>query len=227
MKTAIIPLAGKGVRLGKIGLAMAKALIPYRGHPAIDHILGALQAVDIESVILVVGWKKEGIISYLEDGSAFNIDIAYVIQPEPKGIADAIFRAKQFIKEEEFLVVLGDTILFPTDSLKILDDSNEVLVTRVDDPTKHGMVEYEGNIIKSVVEKPKSWDWNKGNLGICGAYRFNELIFNAIKNITPNQTSGELEISDAINKLITMGEEVRLRAFSGTYVDTGRILTNE
>lgn len=243
MKTAIVPLAGKGVRLGKIGQAIAKALVPYQGRPAVDHILEMFQAVSVENVILVVNWKKEGIISYLEDGSSFDISIAYVIQPEPKGIANAILRAEPFVSEGEFLVVLGDTILLPKDSLKILGGANQVLVTEVDDPTKHGMIEcFEKETLieelqrnnplntlelnlNRITEKPKQWDyWENGNLGVCGVYRFNHKIFDAIRNIEPNKSSKELEISDAINELIREGGVVKVRVFEGTYIDMGRFL---
>ena len=170
-KTAIIPIAGRGVRLGKLGLAVSKALIPYNGLPAIDYIFEMLKEAGIKRVLLVVGWKKEGVISYLEDGSSFGLDIAYAIQSKPKGIADAILRAKSFIKEEDFLVVLGDTLLFPKDSLKMLNAANQVMVTKVEDPTKHGMVRVDKGVVTEIVEKPKTWGVN--NLGICGAYRFN------------------------------------------------------
>lgn len=244
MKTAVIPLAGKGVRLGKIGRAVPKALLPYEGQPTIDHIFEMLQAVNIDRVILVVGWKKEGIISYLEDGSSFDMNIAYVIQPSPAGIADAVLQAEPFIKDEEFLVVLGDTLLFPKDALKLLDNANQIMATRVENPTKHGMVEcfeketlieelrrnnpldIELNINK-ITEKPKQWDSKKGDLGICGAYRFDHKIFDAIGDIKPNEKSGELEISDAINGLIDQGEVVKVKVFGGTYIDMGRLLQKE
>lgn len=249
-KTAVIPVAGKGVRLGKLGMAIPKALLPYQGQPAIDCIFEMLQAVNIDTAILIVGWKKEGIISYLEDGSSFDMNIAYVIQSEPKGIADAVLRAKPFIKDDNFLVVLGDTLLFPNDALKLLDNANQIMATRVEDPTKHGMLEcFEKEAIikelrrnnpssyvpsrrdilelnlNKITEKPKQWDlWKNGDLGICGAYRFNHKIFDAIGNIKPNEKSGELELSDAINGLIEQGEVVKVKVFEGTYIDMGRIL---
>lgn len=217
-KTAIIPIAGRGVRLGKLGHAIPKALLPYKGVPAIDYIFEMLRAIGINTVILVVGWKKEGIISYLEDGSSFGLDIAYTIQSKPRGIADAILRAEPYIKEDDFLVVLGDTLLFPQNSLRILDGANQIMVTKVEDPTKHGMVEVErGGVVTKIVEKPPTWDLN--NWGICGAYRFNHKIFDVIAQIKPNKKTGELEISDAINVL----DGVKAKVFEGTYIDMGRL----
>lgn len=243
MKTAVVPIAGKGTRLGKIARAVPKALLPYNGQPTIDYIFEMLQAVNIDTAILIVGWKKEGVISYLEDGASFDMNIAYVIQPSPAGIADAVLQAEPFIKGEDFLVVLGDTLLFPKDALKLLDNANQVMTTTVEDPTKHGMVEcFEkerimeelqrnnpldalGLNLNKIAEKPKQWDsLENGNLGICGAYRFNHKIFDAIGNINPNEKTGELEISDAINGLVGEGEVVKVKVFEGTYIDMGRIL---
>lgn len=270
VKTVIIPAAGKATRLGKVGLAIPKIILPYNGEPVIDYMFEMLQQIGVKNVILIVGWKKEAILSYLEDSSSYDMNICFVLQPKSKGIADAVLRAEPFIKEDDFLVVLGDTLLFPKDALKILDGTNQVMATKVEDPTKHGMVEFYGvlkytkesaydgmgNLIDTtdanghlirymydksnrlnelketgselhvtqIVEKPESWDLSKSALGICGAYRFNHKIFDAIRGIKPNEKTGELEISDAINKMIEKGEEVKVKVFEGTYIDMGRVL---
>jgi len=218
-KTAIVPVAGLGTRLGKLRFAFPKCLMPYQGVPAIDHVLEMLSLVGVKNVVLVVGWKKEAVISYLEDGSAFNMNIAYVVQNPLRGIGDAVLRAEPFVGDE-FYVLLGDTIFYPKDALKVLESPNEVMVTVVTDYTKHGMVECVGNRIKQIVEKPRKWSGE--NIGSCGAYFFDRKIFKAIRKTYENPLSGELELTDAINTL-AKEEDVRIRAFEGEYVDMGKL----
>lgn len=235
MRTAIVPVAGKGTRLGNVGTAIPKALVPYKNRPTIDYIFEMLQIAGIERVVLIVGWKKEAIVSYLEDGASFGLDIAYVIQPKPNGIANAILRAEPFVKDRSFVIMFGDTLLFPKTALEIFEgETNTVMVTEISDPTKHGMVRYtelgDQKILEEIVEKPTNWNLNKdGNLGSCGVYRFTQQIFHAIRKTEPNQKTGELEISDAINKAIALRrtnpsfDKIKLKKFGGTYLDMGKV----
>ena len=109
MDLALVPAAGRGTRLGRIGAALPKALVPIDGRPAIDHIFEMLREAGIQRVFLVVGYKKEQLISYVEDGSDFGLKIAHLAQPNQKGIAHALLQAEPFI-HEDFVCLLGDTL---------------------------------------------------------------------------------------------------------------------
>jgi glucose-1-phosphate thymidylyltransferase len=229
LDVALVPAAGRGTRLGRIGAALPKALVPIGGRPAIDHILEMLRNAGIARVFLVVGYKKEQLISYVEDGSDFGLNVAYLTQPNPKGIANALLQAESFIYDD-FVCLLGDTILNPGNSVKDLVDFHlkkkpaaTLLVTHVSDVRGYGIIEPEGEEVRGVVEKPRSDREAPSELAIVGCYSFSPKIFAAAKDTAPNQRTGEIELTDAIQKLIETGERVCYLRFEGTYLDTGKL----
>jgi dTDP-glucose pyrophosphorylase len=228
LKVALVLAAGRGTRLGKIGAAIPKALVPIGGRPAIDYIFEMLHEAEISRAFLVVGYKKEQIISYVEDGSDFGLKIAHITQPNPRGIADALLQAESFI-HEDFLCLLGDTLLIPKNSLKRLVDFHNqrkpaatLLVTQVKDVSNYGIVEFKDEEVRRVIEKPEP-DKAPSRLAIAGCYSFSPKIFDAAKKTVPNQRTGEIEITDAIQNLIDSGEKVCYLNFEGTYIDTGKL----
>ena len=228
LDVALVPAAGRGTRLGRIGAALPKALVPIGGRPAIDHIFETLRQAGISRVFLVVGYKKEQLISYVEDGSDFGLKVAYLTQPNPKGIASALLHAESFI-HGDFLCLLGDTLLNPKDSLKHLVDFHvkrepvaTLLVKQMDDVSGYGIIEPHGDEVIRVVEKPDSRE-APSNLAIVGCYAFSPKIFDAAKVTLPNQRTGEVELTDAIQNLIESGEKVCYLKFEGTYLDTGKL----
>ena len=228
MKIAVIPAAGKGTRLGRVGAALPKALVPIAGRPAIDHIFDMLRHVGVERVLMIVGYKKEQLISYIDDGSDFGLRVAHVTQPEAKGIAHALLEAEPFVTDD-FLCLLGDTLLFPQDSLKALAELHTsrhaaatLLVKKMDDVTSFGVVEPDGEKVKGVVEKPKAGE-EKSKLAIVGCYAFSPKIFEAARKTAPNPATGEIELTDAVQHLIESGELVLHVRFEGTYIDTGKM----
>ena len=214
--------------MGRIGAALPKALVPIGGRPAIDHILEMLREAGILRVFLVVGYKKEQLISYLEDGSDFGLKIAYVTQTNPKGIADALLRVDSFI-HEDFVCLLGDTILNPRNSLRDMVELHvkrkpgaTLLVKQMDDVSGYGIIEPYGDEVIRVIEKPQSKE-APSRLAIVGCYSFSPRIFEAARATCPNQRTGEVELTDAIQNLIVSGERVCYLKFDGTYLDTGKL----
>lgn len=224
----MVPAAGRGTRLGRIGAALPKALVPIGGRPAIDHILEMLHEAGISRVFLVVGYKKEQLISYVEDGSDFGLKVAYITQPNPTGIADALLHVNSFI-HEDFLCLLGDTLLNPKDSLKRLVEFHvqrkpvaTLLVKEMDDVSGYGIIDPHGEEVRRVVEKPDSNE-APSRLAIVGCYSFSPKIFEAARVTRPNQRTGEVELTDAIQHLIESGQKVCYLKFDGTYIDTGKL----
>jgi len=228
MKIAVVPAAGKGTRLGRVGVALPKALVPIAGRPAIDHIFEMLREAAVEQVILIVGYKKEQLTSYVDDGSDFGLKVAYVTQRDPRGIAHALLEAEGFVNED-FLCLLGDTLLFPRNVLKTLSQFHAtrkpaatLLVKTLDDVSGYGVIEPDGEKVMKVVEKPSRGE-ELSNLAIVGCYAFSPKIFKAARETPPNPRSGEMELTDAIQRLIDSGEDVLYLRFEGTYIDTGKM----
>jgi len=230
LNLALVPAAGRGTRLGRIGAALPKALVPIDGRPAIDHIFEMLRDAGIQRVFLVVGYKKEQLISYVEDGSDFGLKIAHLAQPNQRGIAHALLQAEAFI-DEDFVCLLGDTLLTPKSSLKQLIDFHlsrrpaaTLLVKHMDDVSGYGVIEPDGERVRRVVEKPQSNIEAPSRLAIVGCYSFSPKIFDAAKETAPNERTGEIELTDAIQNLIESGEKVCFLKFEGTYIDTGKLV---
>jgi len=233
LNVALVPAAGRGTRLGRIGAALPKALVPIAGRPAVDHIFEMLREAGILRVFLVVGYKKEQIISYVEDGSEFGLKVAHITQPNQRGIADALLQADSFI-HEDFLCLLGDTVLTPKNSLKALIEFHTkrkpvatLLVKRVEDVREYGIIEPEGDEIRRVIEKPQSIADAPSKLAIVGCYAFSPKIFEVAKKTPTNRRTGEIELTDAIQVLIESGEHVCYLEFEGTYIDTGKLQNGE
>ena len=229
MDVALVPAAGRGTRLGRIGAALPKALVPIGGRPAIDHIFEMLRQAGISRVFLVVGYKKEQLISYVDDGSDFGLKVAYITQPDQKGIADALLHADSFI-HDEFLCLLGDTLLLPKDSLKHLVEFHmkrnpvaTLLVTHVDDVRGYGIIDPDGEEVRRVIEKPQSAEEAPSKLAMVGCYAFSQRIFDAARHTAANPRTGEIELTDALQKLIESGDKVCYLKFEGTYLDTGKL----
>ena len=146
---AVIPVAGAGTKLRPHTHTQPKPLIPVAGKPILGHIIESLLKVGITQQVFIVGYLKEKIQDYVESRYGEVIDAEFVIQEPRKGLAHAIWIAKEhIIGEEEILVILGDT-LFGKDIKKILGIKGGVLgVQEVDDPRGFGVAvqDFDENI---------------------------------------------------------------------------------
>jgi glucose-1-phosphate thymidylyltransferase len=215
---------GNGTRLRPITYTRNKHMIPIANKPLLLHGLEHLVNVGIKELAIVLGPIKDEIKDTLHDGSDFGIDITYIEQPQPKGLAHAVMIAQDFLGEDPFIMYLGDILI--QQGLKPLIDTyqNEssdcvICTAQVDNPSEYGIVEMnqKGNIDR-LVEKPKM---SKSNLALAGIYLFNKSIFDAIKNINPSWRN-ELEITDAIQYLLEIGKKISVQKINGWWKDTGR-----
>lgn len=199
-------------------------MIPIANKPLLLHGLEHLVNVGIKELAIVLGPIKDEIKETFGDGSDFGIDITYIEQPQPKGLAHAVMLARDFLGGDPFIMYLGDILI--EQGLKPLIDTyqNEgsdcvICTTQVDNPSEYGIVEMnqKGNIDR-LVEKPKL---STNNLALAGIYLFNESIFDAIKNIKPSWRN-ELEITDAIQYLHEIGKKISVQKINGWWKDTGR-----
>ena len=204
---------------------MAKQLIPVANKPVLFYTLENIKKLDIEEVGVVVNPQNKRVFEEtLKDGSEFGLRIEYIVQEEPKGLAHAVWMAKDFLGEEDFLMYLGDNLIledlkpFVKEFLENEDIQASILLSPVKDPTRFGIAVMEDGKVIEVVEKPKI---PPSNLAIVGVYLFRNIIFEGIKSIKPSWR-GELEITDAIGYLLKRGYEVKGHIIFGWWKDTGK-----
>jgi len=205
---AVILAAGKGKRLMPITSSRPKPMIPLAGKPILEHTILGLKEAGINEILLTVGYKEEVIIEYFGNGQGkFNVKIEYITQEEQLGTANAVNYAKDFVKDEPFLLTYGDLMIDPKIFKEVLEKFNETKIEglmsllEVNNPQDYGIVSLKSDgFVKNITEKPVP-ELNLGNLANAGIYIFDPLIFKAIEK-TEKSIRGEYELTDSIQILI-------------------------
>jgi glucose-1-phosphate thymidylyltransferase len=221
----LILSGGAGTRLRPITHTSAKQLVPVANKPVLFYGIEALVDAGVEEIgIIIAPETGEEIREAAGDGSRFGAQITYIVQDEPAGLAHAVLTAEDFIGTSPFVMYLGDNLL--RDGLRNLvstftehEPDALILLTPVDDPQSYGVAELDGERIVRLIEKPKD---PPSNLALVGVYLFQSLIFDAARSLEPSWR-GELEITEAIDKLIDDGRAVRSEVVSGWWKDTGQL----
>jgi glucose-1-phosphate thymidylyltransferase len=220
----LILAGGHGTRLRPLTFTGNKHMIPIANKPMIFYGLEHLSKAGIKEIAVILGPIREGVKETIGDGSNLGLEITYIDQPDPKGLAHAVLVAEDFLKGSPFVMYLGDNLLKqgvrPLVNSYFNHSSDCVIcVTAVSDPDRYGIVELDsrGNVSR-LVEKPKE---PKSNLALAGAYLFNDSIFEAVKKIKPSWRN-ELEITDAIQFLLENGKKISVQHINGWWKDTGK-----
>jgi len=216
----VILHGGQGTRLRPLTHTGPKQLIKVAGKPVSQWVLEQLRDSGIRDIVIILGDNNPNkVVEYYGDGSRFGVKITYVYQGKARGLADAVYRVKDVITEDRFLVYLGDNIV-PYDDLSSFlsfKGSASILLAKVDNPNRFGVaVIKEGKVVK-LVEKPKE---RISDLALVGVYGFTKEIFDVVEDLKPSWR-GELEITDAIQGLIDRGREVNYSIIDGWWKDTG------
>lgn len=220
---AIILAAGQGTRLRPVTLTMPKPMVPVANQPLIAYAIDMLKAAGLSEIGIIVNSLESPIVAALGDGTSMGVTLTYIIQSEQKGLAHAASLAREFVGDEPFAMLLGDNI-FQDKMLEMLtgfagsDSEAAIALGEVADPTRFGIAQVEGDRVVRVVEKPKEFI---GNLAISGVYLFRKSIFDAIANIKPSWRN-ELEITDAIQYLLSRGDKVSSYTIGGWWIDAGK-----
>lgn len=219
----VILCAGLGTRLRPLTHTAAKHLIPVANKPILQYGIEALRDAGISQVALVVGHAQDEIRAAIKDGSHLGVEVEYVEQKDPRGLAHALYVAKDFVADEGVLMYLGDNVIDGgiSDFVAAYRDSGAdaaILLNEVKDPSQFGIAELKDGAVVRVLEKPKT---APSNLAIVGVYAFDSAIFPAIERTTPS-ARGELEITDAIQNLIDAGHRVLPFILRRWWKDTGR-----
>ncbi len=220
----LILSGGKGTRLRPLTFTQAKQLVPVANKPVLFYGIEALVKAGIKEIGIVVGDTREEIQKITGDGKRWNIEITYIHQNDPLGLAHAVKISEFFLKKDSFVMYLGDNILKSgieglVSEFKKKKPNSLILLTEVPNPKMFGVAELENGKVKKLIEKPKK---PASNLALVGVYMFDHHVFEAVNSIQPSWRK-ELEITDAIQYLVDNGYEVQPHIVTGWWKDTGKI----
>jgi len=219
----LILCAGLGSRLWPITHTLPKHLIPLANRPILFYIIDILVDIGIDEIGIVVGKNKSSFQEALKEYDNKNIKFHYINQEEPIGLANAVLSSREFIKNEKFLMILGDNLYDPSikKAINNIVNSNfncHVLINKVNNPSRYGIVKIEKDRVIDVIEKPNN---PPTNLALAGIYTFDSNIFTACENIKPSNRN-EYELSDAIKWLIDNEYAVSYEMFDCLWQDLGK-----
>lgn len=219
----LILSGGKGTRLYPITYTSAKQLVPVANKPVLFRVIEAIAEAGIRDIGIVVGDTAEEVKTATGDGSRWGVQIEYIQQEAPLGLAHAVKISQNFLGRERFVMFLGDNVIQGGISKLIAqfehsDYNCQIVLKKVQKPEQYGVAEIkpDGSIHK-LVEKPRE---PKSNLALVGIYMFDSHVFEAVNVIKPSRR-GELEITDAIQYLVDQKYNVHPYVHEGWWIDTG------
>ncbi len=233
---ALILAGGAGTRLRPITHTSAKQLVPVANKPILFYGLEAMADAGIKDVGMIVGDTAAEVMRAVGDGSAWGLEVTYIPQSAPLGLAHCVLIARDFLGEDDFVMYLGDNLI--RQGVKQFVDRFEaerrrdvpagaggpavaqILLARVSDPQRFGVAELDdaGRVVR-LVEKPEH---PPSDLALVGVYLFDATIHQAVSSIEPSGRN-ELEITDAIQWLVDHGHRVCSELLEGWWIDTGKL----
>lgn len=221
----LVLAGGSGTRLRPITHTSAKQLVPVANRPVLFYGLESLAEAGITDVGVIVGDTAPEIMEAVGDGSRFGLKVTYLRQEKPLGLAHGVLIAREFLGDSDFVMYLGDNFIVDgivpfVEEFRRDSADARILLTRVSDPSAFGVAELDdrGQVAR-LVEKPR---FPKSDLALVGVYLFTSAIHDVIRGLSPS-ARGELEITDAIQRLIEEGRTVRSSEITGYWKDTGNV----
>jgi UTP--glucose-1-phosphate uridylyltransferase len=235
---ALIPAAGLGSRFYPYSKLVPKELLPVANRPALDFCLEEIIAAQIKTLCLVANENKQLMLDYVQTFSN-QLVISSVLQQRPRGLGDAVFIARHLFGQRSIiLVLLPDNIFIGANNVtkKLVDcflafdccavivctavQQNELQnygVVKLADckPLAHGVFLLSGLVEKPTAQAPS-------NLAVMGRYLFSPCIFEALDGLATGAL-GEVQLTDAINKLLNAGKKVLALEVADTFFDVGNL----
>jgi len=221
----IILAGGMGKRLRPLTHSGPKQLIPIANKPVLHYAIENLAEAGITEIGIIVGYTPERINAIKDacgDGTRWGARISYIEQDAPRGLAHAVWTAKDFLGDSNFVVYLGDNMIgggikkFVEDFRRSGADAS-LLLSESKTPEKFGVAEIAAGKIISVEEKPAH---PRSNMVITGVYIFRQTLMDHIKGLKPS-TRNELEITHAIQSLLASGGKIQYHVINDWWDDTG------
>ena len=219
----IILHGGHGTRLRPLTHTGPKQLLPIANKPMSEYCLEAIRDCNITEIAIIIGGVgSEKVKEYYGNGEKFGVNITYVKQDEPRGIAHAINLCRNFIQDEKFLVFLGDNIIQkPISEIKEKFENSKfdatLLLCEVDNPSRFGIADLKDGKITKIIENPKE---PPTNFAVTGIYLLTPEIFEIIDNLEPSHRN-EFEITDALQILLEKNDNISYDVITDYWKDTG------
>jgi glucose-1-phosphate thymidylyltransferase len=222
----IILAGGSGTRLYPVTQAMGKSLLPVYNKPMVYYPLSTLMLAGIRDILIIS--TPDDIPKFkvlLQNGGQFGINLQYLVQPRPEGIAQALVLGEEFLAGKGCALVLGDNIFYGHDLAKCVreaadkDKGATVFAYPVHDPERYGVVDFDatGRAL-SIEEKPKE---PKSRYAVTGLYFYDAQAPKMAKSLRPS-ARGELEITDLNQAYLEKGQlEVVVMGRGMAWLDTG------
>src|ERR1039457_1273911 len=218
---AIIPVAGIGSRLKPHTYSTPKVLLNVGGKPILGHILEKLSAENINKATFIIGHLGEMIKEYVLKEYP-GLDSSFIEQESMEGLGHAIYTAIPTIDDKEIFIILGDTV-FDVDLKDVFRNKVSSLgIKHVEDPKRFGVAVMKNGFIKTLIEKPQTL---VSNLALVGLYYISnsDVLIKSLNELVKKdmRTKGELQLTDALQIMIDMGEKITTFPVEGWY-DCGK-----